>query len=164
MKTILRLAAVPAVLMLVVLTSVAEAQTTTSSHLAKPTSAMAPADQRSEKREDLVEKRIDALHSQLKITPQQAPQWNAFAHTMRQNAQMMEQAFHERILKLPSMTAVEAMKSYAAIAQMNADNMQRLSATFDELYGVLSPGQQVIADRLFKNEHPPQRKTPQSMK
>ncbi len=164
MKTILRLAAVPAVLMLVFLTSAAEAQTATSSHQVKPTSEMALADKRSEKREDLVEKRIDELHSQLKITPQQAPQWNAFAHTMRQNAQMMEQAFHERILKLPSMTAVEAMKSYATIAQMNADNMQRLSATFDELYGVLSPGQQAIADRLFKNEHPPRRKTPQTMK
>lgn len=130
------------------LASAANAQTT------QPPSAShkATVAQRAEHREDLVAKRINELHMQLKITPAQAPRWNAFAQTMRGNAEMMEHAFHERMLKLPTMSAVETMRSYAAIAQMNAENMQKLSASFSDLYAEFSPEQKAIADKLFRNQ------------
>jgi hypothetical protein len=43
-----------------------------------------------------VERRIKELHSQLRITPAEQPQWDQFAKVMRQNARDMDQAFMQR--------------------------------------------------------------------
>jgi protein CpxP len=36
--------------------------------------------------EERVERRIKELHTQLRITPAEEPQWNQFAQVMRENA------------------------------------------------------------------------------
>ncbi len=152
MKNLTRIAALTALLIPAFLSPPVGAQVTVPSKSGAAVSNTAPTTKYAEKREDLVEKRINDLHTQLKITPQQAKQWNAFALTMRDNAQAMGHAFHERIMKLPSMNAEQAMKSYAAITQLNAENMQKLSASFSDLYGVLTKSQKAVADKLFRNE------------
>ncbi len=108
------------------------------------------------RRFDLVDQRIASLHEQLKITPAEALPWNAFARTIRDNAESMEQAFQRRAQQLPTMNAERALDSYADIAQLHARNMRRLSESFAKLYGALTPQQQHIADQLFRK--PPRRR------
>jgi periplasmic protein CpxP/Spy len=148
MKPSIRIAVAPALLALACFTTSTWAQTTAASDSA----ASAPMSH-AQKHADFVEKRIDDLHAQMKITSQQAPQWDAFAQTMRDNATKTDEAFHDRAQKLPSENADDAMKSYAELSQLHADNMQKLAASFSALYATLSDEQKKIADPLFRNDH-----------
>lgn len=139
----------PAMMALAFTSATAWAQTPASS--AAPTTTAA--NTHAQKHEDYVEQRIATLRSEMKITDQQTQQWDAFAQTMRDNAKDTDQAFHERAQKLATMSADDAMKSYAALAQMHAENMQKLSTAFSALYGTLSDDQKKIADVLFRNDH-----------
>jgi hypothetical protein len=97
-----------------------------------------------------VEAHIQALHSQLGITPAEEPQWAIFAQVMRDNAMQMEQAFAARGASLGTMTAVQDMQSYAHIAQVQSANMQKLAASFETLYASFPPAQQKLADGVFR--------------
>jgi hypothetical protein len=128
---------------------------------AAPASLNAPtATSHAKSHKEFVDNKINELHAQLKITPQQSRQWDAYAQTIRDNARTMGQAFRERAQKLPSMNADEAMKSYAALARLHADNMQNLATAFNTLYQTLSPGQKKTADSLFQKRHKKQRVSP----
>jgi protein CpxP len=151
MKSSIRNAAAPTLLALAFFTTSAWAQTPAPASAGASSASAAASHPRN--RADFVEKRIDDLHAQLEITSQQAPQWDAFAQTMRDNAQKTDEAFKERAQKLPSEDADDSMKSYAALAQLHADNMQKLSSTFSALYATLSDDQKKIADPLFRNQH-----------
>lgn len=100
---------------------------------------------------EMVEHRITDLHGKLKITPAQSTQWDAFAQVMRANARDVDAAFAQRAAKLASLSAVDNMKSYADIEQTRAQDMQKLVASFQDLYGVLSDSQKQAADQLFRN-------------
>ena len=119
---------------------------------AAPAHAKAAA-RHAKKHQDRIEERITRLHTQLKITSEQAKQWEVFAQTMRDNAQRIDQAIQDRAKKLPTMNADEVMKSYAALGQEHAEDLQKLSAAFSGLYGVLSDAQKQTADVLFRNQH-----------
>jgi periplasmic protein CpxP/Spy len=152
MKNMLRSVIAPTALALAILSGSAYAQT------AAPASAMSSSStgmsSHAQKRADVVEQRIAELHSQLMITDQQSKQWDAFAQTMRDNAKKTGHSFHDRSQKLATMNADEAMKSYAALAQQHADNMQKLSSAMSDLYAVLSPEQKETADTLYRNQTP----------
>jgi len=120
---------------------------------AAPSHAEAKAARHAKKHQNRVEERITRLHSQLKITSEQAKQWEAFAQAMRDNAQRLDQAIQERAKKFATMKADDVMKSYAALAQVHAENLQKLSDAFSGLYGVLSDTQKQTADVLFRNQH-----------
>ena len=96
-----------------------------------------------------VERRIAGLQRRLKITPEQQPQWDAFAAVMRQNAAHIETLQRDRAEKVGAMNAVEDMRSYADVARAHADDLQRLSAAFDTLYAAMTPEQKAAADRTF---------------
>jgi protein CpxP len=151
MKNTLRKVVVPALLALAVVSTSAWAQDkpTTNTNTSAASKAAASASH-AQKKEDMVEKRISDLRSQLKITDKQSTQWDAFAQTMRDNSQKTSQAFTERAQKLSTMTADEAMKSYADLAQLHAANMQKLSSAMSDLYGTFSPEQKTTADMLFR--------------
>jgi hypothetical protein len=102
-----------------------------------------------------IEQRIGALQTKLAITQAQMPDWNSFAQAMRDNATSTDQLFQQRATNAGSMSAVENMKSYAAIARAYADNTEKLSAAFASLYAKLSPDQQKTADALFRQPPPP---------
>jgi len=150
MKQVIRYIAIPAFLSLAIFTSSAFAQqapASGSSSMSTPTSKS-----HAQKHADVVEQRITELHSQLSITDQQTKQWDAFTQTMRDNANKTDGAFRDRATKLSGMNADDAMKSYAALAQQHADNMQKLSSAFSDLYAVLSPEQKQVADAMYRNE------------
>ena len=101
-----------------------------------------------------VERHIAELHRRLDITPAEEAQWNAFAQVMRDNAMHMDQAFQARHAKGPGMNALEDLRSYAAVAQAHADDMQRLIPAFQALYDTMPPQQKTVADQVFRDfEH-----------
>jgi periplasmic protein CpxP/Spy len=97
-----------------------------------------------------VEQHIDRLHAQLRITAAQQQQWDQFAQVMRDNAANMRQAIEQRGTQLASMNAAQDMQSYAQLAQQHAQDMQKLSATFQTLYDSMSPEQKQNADAVFR--------------
>ncbi|GGA45038.1 Spy/CpxP family protein refolding chaperone [Dyella nitratireducens] len=157
MKNLFSKAALPIALSLVLLGGTAMAQSTAPASAAS--SATAPTAKKShmQKRMDEVEQQISDLHEELGITDAESSQWDAYAQVMRDNAQNTGKALHERHQQMESMNADDSMKSYAKIAQLNADNMQKLSSAFSSLYAVLSPEQKQTADELFKNRPPKER-------
>jgi periplasmic protein CpxP/Spy len=154
MKNTLRKTAVPVVLSLAMFTGAAWAQqASTMSAPASASSSAKPATGKThaERRADAVEERINDMHTQLKITDAQSTQWNDYAQTMRDNATKAASAFHDRAQKMSTMNADDVMKSYAQLAQMHADDMQKLSSAWSALYAVLSSDQKQIADDMFHN-------------
>lgn len=103
-------------------------------------------------RVDRVEMRIKALHSELKITPAQETEWNAVAEAMRDDAKAMEQAIEQR-RQAKSMTAVDDLKSYQAVADAHAQGLQKLVPAFQALYDAMPPDQQKNADAVFRRAH-----------
>ena len=97
-----------------------------------------------------VEQRIAALQTKLAITADQQAAWSAFAQVMRDNAQNTDTLFQQRAQGAATMSAVDNMKSYAAIARAYADNTEHLATAFATLYGKLSQAQQQTADTLFR--------------
>ncbi|CAB3700061.1 Spy/CpxP family protein refolding chaperone [Paraburkholderia rhynchosiae] len=119
-----------------------------SAPAAAPSSAAASAPVAKEGHERNVEDRIAYLHSQLKITSAQEPQWKAFADVMRGNGQTMGELFQQR-RAAANVSALEDMKQYATIAQAHADGMKKLVDAFDPLYNSFSPEQKKLADTTF---------------
>jgi protein CpxP len=158
MKNPIRKAAVPALISLAMFTGAAWAQTAPVS--ASSTSAMSSsstaAKSHAQRRMDNVEQQITTMHSQLSITDAQSKQWDAYAQTMRDNAQKTSDALSGRRQKMAAMNADDVMKSYAELAQMHADQMQKLASAWSDVYAVLTPDQKQTADTLFHNRplHP----------
>jgi protein CpxP len=99
-----------------------------------------------------VEQRITGLQTQLTITQAQAPQWNAFAQVMRENAGTTDALFRQRAAGVQSMNAVDNMQSYAQIMRAYGDGTDKLATAFSALYGVLSDQQKQAADTLFRQQ------------
>ncbi|CAG4895098.1 Spy/CpxP family protein refolding chaperone [Paraburkholderia gardini] len=101
-------------------------------------------------RDSHVEERISELHSELKITPDQEPQWAKVADSMRDNARTMHDLFEARHNSMANETAVENLKSWGDIAQAHADGNKTLLAAFQPLYDSMPDAQKKIADRVFR--------------
>ena len=99
-----------------------------------------------------VEARISDLHGKLQITPSEEAKWNDMAQVMRENGQKMRDMVTERSAKLKTMSAVDDLKSYQAIADEHADGLNRLIPAFETLYAEMTPEQQRNADHVF-GEH-----------
>jgi len=95
-----------------------------------------------------VEARIKSLHDRLNITAAQETQWAAVADAMRDNAKTMEAAIQQREAA-KSMTAVDDLKAYQAIADAHAQGLQKLIPAFDALYASMSDDQKKNADTVF---------------
>jgi periplasmic protein CpxP/Spy len=121
--------------------------------------AATPAAPASTRRGSSVERRIAVLRSSLKITPAETQTFNDFAQVMRDNASQMDTLMAQRQQAVGTMTAVDAMKSYQAVAQQHLDDMQKLVPAFATLYDSLSPEQKKLADRDFQQfaGRPPRR-------
>jgi periplasmic protein CpxP/Spy len=103
---------------------------------------------------DRVELRIKELHSELKITPEQEPQFDAVAQAMRDDAKGMEDAIAQR-REAKSMTAVDDLKAYQAIADAHSQGLQKLIPAFQALYDTMSPEQKKNADAVFSHTRRP---------
>jgi hypothetical protein len=52
------------------------------------------------------------------------------------------------------MTAIEDVKSYAAIAEAHADGLKKFAPVFEALYASMSDAQKKNADTLFSSRDP----------
>src|ERR1700730_17134749 len=100
-------------------------------------------------RVDHVEARIASLHTQLKITAAQEPQWNAFAQVMRDNAKTMDALIQSRAQNAKTMTAVDDLRAYQGIADAHADGLKKLIPAFEALYLTMPDEQKKNADAAF---------------
>jgi periplasmic protein CpxP/Spy len=96
-----------------------------------------------------VETRIKNLHASLMITPDQEADWNNVAQAMRDDAKEIEQLARARRAKRSTMTAVDDLRSYEAIADAHADGLKKLVPAFDALYDKMSDAQKKNADAVF---------------
>jgi periplasmic protein CpxP/Spy len=126
----------------------ASAQTAASAPAA---AAASSADVRAAQHQQRVEERIAYLHSALKITADQEPQWKTFADTMRSNGQNMADLYKQRMQGEAQRNALDDMKQYSQIAQAHADDMQKLVTAFEPLYNSFSPEQKKLADTTFRH-------------
>ncbi|MFL5268083.1 MAG: Spy/CpxP family protein refolding chaperone [Stellaceae bacterium] len=97
-----------------------------------------------------VENRIKQLHTQLRITSAEEPQWNQFAEVMRQNARDIDQAILNRTQQFETMDAVQNMQSYEQLAEQHAQHVQKLVVAFENLYGAMPEQQKQLADQVFR--------------
>ncbi len=119
--------------------------------------AKAPAARRSPA--EYVEARIQSLHDQLKITKAEEPQWSAVATAMRDNAKQVAALVADRAKSTKSMSAMDNLRSYQAIAKAHLDGIDKLVAAFGALYAVMPEAQKKIADTVFDRR--PTRPTPE---
>ena len=98
---------------------------------------------------DRTEARIQMLHAKLKITPAQEEQWNKVTQVMRDNAKTMEALIKTRLEKEGTLSAVEDLKSYGAIADAHAESIRKFIPVFEPLYAGMSDTQKKDADKLF---------------
>ena len=110
--------------------------------------------------DNLVEARIIALHAKLTITPAQERLWRDIAQVMRDNEKAMD-ALHNkgRSKYATTKTAVEEIKSYAEIAGVHAEGLQKFVPVFEALYASMSHVQKKNADTLFSNDNPVAKKS-----
>lgn len=101
-----------------------------------------------------VEARIKSLHHDLQITAGQEPQWQAVAEVMRDNAKTIHALIDERRANAATMTAVDDMHAYEAIADAHAAGLKKLTAAFETLYASLSDAQKKKADAAFRARRP----------
>jgi hypothetical protein len=98
-----------------------------------------------------VEARIKELHNRLHITAAQQVQWDNLVEVMRNNAKTMMDLQKQRAQDAKSMTAVDAVKSYAAVIEAHEAGMSKFVPAFQALYDKMSNTQKKIADSMFKN-------------
>ncbi|MDB5405107.1 MAG: hypothetical protein JWL84_19 [Rhodospirillales bacterium] len=123
---------------------------------ASPPASTAPAQPgASRKAVDRVEAHIKQLHDQLKITPAQEPSWQTVAQVMRENAKRVSELSEQREKQEATATAIDDLKSYAAIADAHAEGVRKLIPPFEALYDSMSDAQKRIADEVFR--HRPRR-------
>ena len=107
---------------------------------------------------DHVETRIKYLHSSLNITPEQETLWNNVAQVMLDNAKTMEEHIKVRAETAATVTPIDDLKSYSAIADAHADGLKKFIPAFEALYASMSEDQQKNAHKLFHDRRNPKSK------
>ena len=95
-----------------------------------------------------VETRIIGLRRQVKITPEQEPQFKEYADVIRANAQKMQGLFAQRA-KETDKSATARLRWYAQLSTASAENNAKLFPVFNALYQTLSDSQKQAADTAF---------------
>ena len=91
------------------------------------------------------EQHLSDLKGQLHITPAQETQWQAFADSVKKQAQGMVAL---RVsMQAPEATMTERMDQRIAFMKLGLDNMQALDSAAKQLYAVLAPEQKAAFDQ-----------------
>jgi LTXXQ motif family protein len=96
-----------------------------------------------------VEGRIAFLRTELKITDDQAPQWNAFAEALRANARRMTE-MHGMMGQGASPSAPERFDRMEKMMAGMLEAVRSTKAALAPLYAVLSDEQKKTADTLLQ--------------
>ena len=98
-------------------------------------------------RSALVESRLGALKTQLKISAAQEAAWQTYTDQVKQQATGMQALYaqmHQNVA-----TAPERMALQTTAMQQRSASMAAMSNAFSALYAVLTPEQKTIADQNF---------------
>ncbi|MEA2755577.1 MAG: periplasmic protein CpxP/Spy [Aliidongia sp.] len=96
-----------------------------------------------------VEKHIAGLKAKLRITSDEEPQWEALANVMRQNAQEAQTLIDQRNSGGTTLTAIDDLKNYEALAAEHAEGLKRMETAFEALYTAMPDDQKRNADMVF---------------
>jgi hypothetical protein len=99
---------------------------------------------------DRVEVRINDMHAKLAITAGQEDQWKQVAQVMRDNELALEPLVSDRKANANTMTAIDDLKSYAAITDAHLEGIKKFTTAFAVLYDGMSEAQKKDADTLFR--------------
>jgi hypothetical protein len=103
-----------------------------------------------EAKAESVDERIDSLHAELKITPDEENDWKKVAETMRDNASRMEKLASEtRSQNSETMSAVDDLKTYEKFAHAHVEGLKNLTSSFETLYKAMPEAQKKVADQVF---------------
>jgi len=114
---------------------------------AAPTAAQSPAEKRAEDRDEW---HIKELHEKLKITAAQEPLWEKVADVMRSNDVKIDALSKERHDHAATMTALDDLRSFAAITEAHAAGTRNFIPAFESLYQAMPAEQQANADLVFR--------------
>ena len=92
-----------------------------------------------------VEKHMTHFKSELKITPEQEPLWQAFAEKVKANAGQCMKAMREKAQQ--PMTAPERMTQMTNVMKERLAAMESANESFKRLYDALTPEQKAVADK-----------------
>jgi hypothetical protein len=90
--------------------------------------------------------RLSGLKSELKITAAQESAWKAFADQTKQQAEAM-QALMAAAQGSAQATAPERLELRNQMMKKRQEQIEKGTATFKELYAVLTPEQKALADQ-----------------
>jgi len=96
------------------------------------------------------ETRIRRLHDRLGITPAEEALWSPVAQAMRDNEKAFRTDLAEKTHGIKTPTALDDLKTFEVIADHHANGLKKFIPPFETLYKSLSPAQQKIADRAFR--------------
>jgi hypothetical protein len=111
-----------------------------------------------------IEQRLTRLKTELKLTAQQEPLWQAFAEKSKSEAGKGMQAMRERMQGDKPVTAPERMAQMQGQMKERVVAMEAVGESFSRLYTALSPEQKAAADKHFsaagRHRHGPARGGP----
>jgi periplasmic protein CpxP/Spy len=99
-----------------------------------------------------VEQRIDHLHTEMRITPEQEGKWASVAQAIRDNDANMEKLIdneEQREDQNETTTAVDDLETSVQFAQARLDGLKNLAAAFKQLYASMSDEQKKNADEIL---------------
>jgi hypothetical protein len=120
-----------------------------------PTSKMPPMEKNAVDNAGRVEAHIKELHDKLKITSEQESKWKDVADAMRKTSKEVHDKLIDRAEKdkTVAVTAVDQLKYYEALQQVQYEGAKRLIDPFEDLYKSMSAEQKKDADELFAQPH-----------
>lgn len=93
---------------------------------------------------------IAKLHDSLKVTPALETLWQGVADIMRANDGKIDTLTKERHDKAATMSAVDDLRSYAALTEAHAAGTRNFLPAFEALYQAMTAEQQANADQVFR--------------
>jgi hypothetical protein len=97
-----------------------------------------------------VEARIKEFHTKLQITPTQEGLWQQVTTVMRDNAHTLDALIQAQAAQARTITAIDDLKAYSAIADAHAEGLKTFLAAFEPLYASMSDAQKQQADALVR--------------
>jgi periplasmic protein CpxP/Spy len=98
-----------------------------------------------------VQKRLERLKSDLRITPEQQAQWSAFSNSVMQQMEQLKAA-HQSMKERPA-KAPERIDRQVEMMKQRLASFETIAQAAKTLYASLDPAQQQIADQRLLNFH-----------
>lgn len=92
--------------------------------------------------------RLGYLKSQLKLTAEQEPLWQAFAEKAQAEAGQGMRAWRDQAAADTNLTAPDRMAKMQKLMQEHVDAMAGVHENFNRLYAALTPEQKRVADQF----------------